>query len=309
MQQQDAIAALANRDGGGALAVVTGVDGPSYRPVGATMAVLAEGRRVGSLSSGCIEADIALHAARARESGRAATLRYGRGSPFADIALPCGGGLDILVLPDPDRAALSALARMRGGRLPALLEVDPRAGRLSVAQAGAAETGWQGGVFRVRFDPAPRVLVFGKGPEAETFVGLLRGTGHGHLLLSPDAETRDRAAAGGSPVRQLTRPAFPADLDVDAWTGIVLFFHDHDIEPEILKGALATPAFYIGAQGSRRARDARLLALEAMGVSAEALERLRGPIGLIPSARDPGTLAVSVLAELLSVAMARPATA
>jgi xanthine dehydrogenase accessory factor len=40
-----------------------------------------------------------------------------------------------------------------------------------------------------------------------------------------------------------------------------------------------------------------------MGVPAEQLARLRGPIGLIPSARDPGTLAVSVLAEIIATAM------
>jgi len=81
-----------------------------------------------------------------------------------------------------------------------------------------------------------------------------------------------------------------------------LFFHDHDWEPPLLADALKTEAFYIGAQGSQRARDARLADLRAMDVPEEQLTRLTGPVGLIPSARDPGTLAVSVLAEVLSKA-------
>ena len=104
----------------------------------------------------------------------------------------------------------------------------------------------------------------------------------------------------------LSRAAYPAHLDADERTAIVLFFHDHDWGPPILAGALQTPAFYIGAQGGRRARKARLEALAAMGVTATECERLRGPVGLIPSARDPSTLAVSVLAEVLARAMAGP---
>jgi xanthine dehydrogenase accessory factor len=96
---------------------------------------------------------------------------------------------------------------------------------------------------------------------------------------------------------------FPDDLGADDRTAIVLFFHDHDWEPPILAGALQTPAFYIGAQGSQRARDARLQALQLIGIESTSLARLHGPVGLIPSARDAGTLAVSVLAEVLNEAM------
>ncbi|WP_419523291.1 XdhC family protein [Lentibacter algarum] len=56
---------LSDAGGAGVLCVITHVDGPSYRPLGAMMAVLEDGRRIGTLSSGCVEADIALHAAKA----------------------------------------------------------------------------------------------------------------------------------------------------------------------------------------------------------------------------------------------------
>ena len=69
-----------------------------------------------------------------------------------------------------------------------------------------------------------------------------------------------------------------------------------------LAEALASPAFYVGAQGSLRSHRARVQALREMGVADADIARLRGPIGLIPSARDPQVLAVSVLAEILSEA-------
>ena len=83
--------------GRAALAVICGVDGPSYRPLGAMMVVDESGRAHGNLSSGCIERDVILHARQALADGRMRQLRYGAGSPFRDLALPCGGGLDILV--------------------------------------------------------------------------------------------------------------------------------------------------------------------------------------------------------------------
>jgi xanthine/CO dehydrogenase XdhC/CoxF family maturation factor len=52
---------------------------------------------------------------RALAGGAPVALRYGRGSPFGDIQLPCGGGLDILLVPRPDPAVMAALLDRRAG--------------------------------------------------------------------------------------------------------------------------------------------------------------------------------------------------
>lgn len=303
---RDPIEALVQSPGDAVLAVITGIEGPSYRPVGAAMAVFASGERAGTLSSGCIESDIAHHSAEALETGKPVAIRYGRGSPYMDIQLPCGGGLDILLVPRPDRRVLDEVTRKRVERVPCTLRIGRETGRLSLEDRG--ETGPDGEDFLVRYEPPVRFLVFGKGPEACTFAALVNSAGYPNLLLSPDPETLEIGAAAGCPTHALVQPEFPVEAGADAWTAVVLFFHDHDWEPPILQGALGTPAFYIGSQGSRRARDARHMELEAMGVAPEAIARLHGPVGLIPSARDAGTLAVSVLAEVLAVAMERAET-
>ncbi|MEL6206074.1 MAG: XdhC family protein [Pseudomonadota bacterium] len=300
-RDRDPIAALLDAPEGAVLAVIAGVEGPSYRPVGAAMAVFSDAERAGTLSSGCVESDIALQAMEAAQAGVPRLIRYGRGSPFIDIQLPCGGGLDILLLPRPDRTALAQVAQHRAARRPCTLEIDIVNGAMALVSTG--ETGRTGDTLRIRYVPDIRFFVFGKGPEAATFAALVQSAGYPNVLLSPDSETLADGAAAGCPTRELVLQAYPNDLGADDRTAIVLFFHDHDWEPPILEGALATSAFYIGAQGSQRARDARLLMLEAMGVSAEARARLHGPVGLIPSARDAGTLAVSVLAEVLDKAM------
>lgn len=284
----------------GVLAIIVGVEGPSYRPLGAMMAVLSDKSRLGSLSSGCIEADIALHAMSALESDTPTTVNYGRHSPYKDIQLPCGGALEILLVPRPDREVLEELRARHDRREPCTLRIDIGTGDLSIAKEG--KTGFHGSVFDLRIEPELSFFVFGKGPEAQAFAGLAQTLGYPHLLLSPDDETLDFGAEHGCQTRHLTGANFPTDLNVDSRSAVVLFFHDHDWEPPILAQALRTPAFYVGAQGSQRARDTRLRALRELHVPEEALARLKGPIGLVPSVRDARTLAVSVLAEILAAA-------
>ena len=300
---QDPIEALLSAPETAVLAVIAGVEGPSYRPVGAMMTVLSEDERAGTLSSGCIESDISLHALEAAKAGAPRLLRYGRGSPFVDIQLPCGGGLDILLLPKPDREVLEKVAENRRARRPCALRINLDDGAMTIA--APTPTFREDRYLTLLFEPDIRFLVFGKGPEASTFAALVQSAGYPNQLLSTDVETLEAGEASGCETRHLVGMSFPLDLGVDDRTAVVLFFHDHDWEPPILAGALETSAFYIGAQGSQRARDERLLALEMLGVDRPALDRLHGPVGLIPSARDAGTLAVSVLAEVLAKAMAR----
>lgn len=295
----DPVQALAAQQAQGVLAVVTGIEGPSYRPLGATMALLPDGRRIGSLSSGCIEADLHRHADRALAQGRPLCVRYGKDSPWFDIRLPCGGGLDITLLPRPAPALLSRATALRQARRPHALAICPDRGLCHIA--ADRPTGWESGLFYAAVRPEPRFLIFGKGPETIVFAGLVHSAHFPCLLLSHDPETLELAGRGGMVTRLLSRDGLPGEVAVDRWTAAVLFYHDHDHEPPILRDLLATDACYIGAQGSRRTRDNRLAALRAMGVSDVDIARLKGPIGLVPSARDPRTLAISVLAEVLSL--------
>jgi len=296
-QFEDPIAVCLAHPDEAILAVIAGVDGPSYRPLGACMTVLGKKQYAGTLSSGCVEADICLHALEAKEAQAPKTVRYGKGSPFFDIQLPCGGGLDILLLPNPQMDVLRDLQDRRDAREPVSLCIDMTSGAMSLHEEGA--TAREGDTLTIRFEPEPRFLVFGKGPEAATFAALVEAAGYPNLLLSPDTETLQSGTAAGCTTQHLKSAQFPDDLAVDHRTAVVLFFHDHEWEPPILMPALQTDAFYIGAQGSHAANAARLETMRTMGASDADITRLTGPVGLIPSARDARTLAISVLSEVL----------
>ncbi len=284
------------------LALLTKTEGPAYREIGAALAIDARGGYAGAITSGCIEADLVLHAAEVRTSGVPRVLRYGAGSPFFDLKLPCGGALEVTLVPVGAGERLRALARARAERRAVSLHLAP-SGALTLG--AFAETGPEAEGFRVGFRPALRHLILGAGPEALAFARLVAGLGREHLLLSHDDMVLGSARALGLSARRLGAIAELETVGVDAETAVTLFYHDHDMEPELLRALLAHPAAYIGAQGSRAAQVARVARLGALGVAPEAIARLRGPIGLIPSTRDPETLAISVLAEISAVVARR----
>lgn len=260
-----------------AWAVITGIEGASYRPLGAVMLCDAEGQRLGNLSSGCIEQDVALHAAACLVDRQPRYLRYGAGSPFLDLTLPCGGGLDIQILPPPDPEPLQRLAADLAARRP---------GRLHLPG------------ITLEVMPELRFLIFGKGPETRALSELAACAGYLVEAFSPEAETLSGLAQG----RLLSQGAWPEGVIPDPRSAVALFFHDHAWEPGLLARALRSEAFYVGAQGSRRAHAARCEVLAGQGLAEAEIARLAVPFGLIPSMRDPRGLAISVLSQILAAA-------
>lgn len=269
-----------------ALAVIVAVEGPSYRRCGAAMVVDATGRSWGNLSSGCIDKNVALNARTAMETGQTLRVRYGKGSPYWDAPLPCGGALDIQVFPFPDKMLLNTVAQNLKARKPAMLTLQED-GLLAPYPTGLG--------LHLTILPQIRVLVFGTGTETICFAELAIAAGCKVEIFSPDPDVLTRF----SWAMPLVTNIWPSDVSIDDRSAVVTFFHAHDREPEILKTALASPAFFIGAQGSLRAHIARCETLLAQDCPAEHIERLTFPLGLIPSTRDPQTLGVSVLAHIL----------
>ena len=76
--------------------------------------------------------------------------------------------------------------------------------------------------------------------------------------------------------------------------------HDTKLDDPALVGALASPAFYVGALGSRRTHAKRLDRLRERGVSEEGVARIRAPVGLDIGARTPAEIAVAILAEVVA---------
>ena len=269
-----------------ALAVIVGVEGPSYRRCGAAMVIDASGHRWGNLSSGCIDKNVVFNAKSAMETGQTMHVRYGNGSPYWDVPLPCGGALDIQIFPFPDKLLLKTIADNLKARKPAILTLGED-GTLSLNPTGMG--------LHLTILPQIRVLVFGTGMETICFTELALAAGCKVELYSPDPDVLARFSWAHS----LVTNHWPQDVEADERSAVITFFHDHNRETDILSAALDSPAFFVGAQGSRRTHTTRCKALSAINCNSQKIEKLRFPLGLIPSTRDPYTLGVSALAHIL----------
>jgi xanthine dehydrogenase accessory factor len=280
-----------------ALVTLTDVIGRSSRAPGTQMGVSESGDYLGSFSGGCVEAAVVAEARRVIASGVADTVRFGDGSPFIDIVLPCGGGIDLLITPAPSIAVLTRTEAMLRERMAVVMQLGLN-GTLSVASADTERTGWRDGKFHARHAPDLRTIIIGHGEETRAMAAIATAFGAQVNVLSPDSTLVDALVASGTESHHLKTPAQSPWLKTDAYTAVVMLFHDHDWEIAFLTQALEQDAFFIGAMGSRATHAVRVATLANRGVSAESIERLVGPIGLIPATRDPETLALSALAEI-----------
>jgi xanthine dehydrogenase accessory factor len=286
-----------------ALAVIVETTGPSYRQVGAMMAITASGETSASLSSGCIEADIVSNARHSIECGVAKLVRYGSGSPIIDLRLPCGGAMEVLIIPSPDKNLLRDILDGIARRVPQTLAVGKTDGRLSVVDPD--DTAIATGTMQIALRPKIAFRIFGSGTETLHFAALAVSLGFQITVHSPTPELIEHLSSLNIAGTLLKSTANIVPPPIDHWTAAILFFHDHDWEPPILKLLLDTDAFFIGAQGSNLARSGRDTALQEMGAAPENIARICGPIGLIPATRDPRTLAVSVMAQIMALVQER----
>ncbi|MEO1100258.1 MAG: XdhC family protein [Pseudomonadota bacterium] len=281
-----------------ALAVVTDTEGGAVRAPGALMAVSSSGDAAGYVSGGCIDADVIQQAHLALQSGSPKKVRYGTGSPFVDIQLPCGGAIDVLLIADPDCATLETAVAALERRASTALTFNAD-GSLNIASPDAP-TGWHGEAFTARYRPKLRLRIAGRGADVVALASVAAASGISCVVESPDDDCLSAAERGGitETVKLETPAAISANRD-DAATAFALMFHDPHWEERLLRDALAGDAFYIGAVGSRRTQERRRDALAAAGLPQTDIDRIRGPIGLVPSMRDASMLAVSALAEIV----------
>jgi len=266
-----------------ALVVITYVEGGTLRAKGSLMAVRADGVCVGYVSNGCVDADVVLQSQYALAETRMRKLVYGEGSPFRDIVLPCGGRIELCIIPNPPYSDIAYLENGLRSR---------RSVRFSIKDGYLDITG-----DAVTLKPKLRLRIAGRGAPMFALARQARAIGFDICVQSPD----DNGLEFGH-YQHLQDPSIPPDVRDDVWTAVVLLFHDHDWEPALLKQALAGPSFYIGALGSRKTHAVRIETLRSMGVTG--MERIKGPIGLLPAMRDANLLAVSTIAEIIDAAQA-----
>ncbi|WP_430423110.1 XdhC family protein [Phenylobacterium sp.] len=291
----------AARDGGSALVLATlvSVEGGGPRPEGTQM-VFAPGIVSGYFSGGCVEGDIAGHAAACLSDGEPRTLVYGEGSPWPDIRLLCGARIEIfLERLSADDAALSALLDAWGGRRPVVYVSDGRA-----RACAPALSPWPEAAVIKAYEPTPRLVIVGGDPTALAIAELGVKSGFETTLVRPKGPETPPPVAGVAYRREDPETAL-AIIGLDAWTAVAVATHDLDTDRAALKAALPSAASYVGLLGARRRLAGRLAELQAEGMPEAAIARLHAPIGLDIGGKAPFEVAVSVIGEITAMRYAR----
>ncbi len=277
------------------LVTIISIEGGSPRGVGTHMAVLSDGRYLGYVSGGCVEAAVASEALIMLADGAEdCIVRFGSGSRYMDIKLPCGGAIDLHFCFNPNADIISDVIMRFAQRECFALRFGP----LQIVPALDEPSAWHDGQFARVYPPQTKLLLCGNGLEMTAITKLAVASGYAVDAIVSDADLADQLAALGSHVTIPKSLSSHIAVTADAWTAIVLLFHDFDWEMKLIPAALATNAFYIGALGSPKTHQTRLEGLRKLGVAGVDLARIQGPVGLIPATRDAATLAISVLAEV-----------
>lgn len=285
---QDVLRAAVDRlDRGVAFVLVSSIaiKGGAAREVGSLAVVDQSGAMIGYMSNGCIDSDIRLRAVSLLETGgQPIRLRYGEGSPFKDLTLPCGGSLDLLLDPQPDASALRAALDQLLQRRDAELDfTDP------LTQI----------VHRFRYAPKPHLILAGRGAVFRATARVAFAAGFDLRLLSPqEDDLADLSDIECLSQTVLTTPNAIPDIPIDANCGFLTLFHDHDWEPALVLRAVNSDARFIGCLGSTRTHSNRVEYLKSKGISVSDIARVHGPIGLVPSLRQAPLIAVSTVAQL-----------
>ncbi|WP_246793576.1 XdhC family protein [Burkholderia perseverans] len=288
------------------LATVVRTWGSSPRPVGALLALRDDGRAVGSVSGGCIEDDLI---ARVREAGitcdaRPETIRYGISADEAHrFGLPCGGTLELVLEPLSAASGIAALCEaIDAGRLVArTLTLATGAATLDHAVTAADGVTFDGASLRTVHGPRYRMLVIGAGQLSRYLCRIATGLDYQVTVCDPREEQVEAWDVPGTRLVRTMPDDTVLEMRLDARSCVIALTHDPKLDDLALMEALKTPAFYVGALGSRRNNAARRERLAEFDLDAAQLARLHGPAGLHIGSRTPPEIALSILAEVTAV--------
>jgi xanthine dehydrogenase accessory factor len=286
------------------LATVVRTWGSAPRPVGSLLVVRGDGLLAGSVSGGCVEDDL-IDRLKGGELAVAKPelLTYGASSEEATrFGLPCGGTLQIVIEPLSARSALPELlaALGRGESITRTLNMHTGAVTLT---AGATQPAcrFDGSAMSTALGPSWRLLVIGAAQLSRYVADMARALDYAVTVCDPREEYAQSWDLPGVTVARDMPDEVVLAMKLDAHSAVLALTHDPKLDDMALLEALKSPAFYVGALGSKANNDKRRRRLAEFDLSAAEIARLHGPVGLRIGSRTPPEIAIAILAELTAV--------
>jgi len=274
------------------------------------LAVRDDGLVEGSVSGGCIEDDII---DRIRRDGMTSTkcevVTYGVSADEARrFGLPCGGTIQLVLEPLSRESGILALLReVESGHL-VTRHLDLASGESSLHPARATDgLAFDGRTLVSIHGPRYRMLMIGASQLSKYLAQIAVGLDYQVTICDPREEyTETWDVPGVRLVRTMPDDTVQA-MQLDERCAVVALTHDPKLDDLALMEALKSPAFYVGALGSRANNEKRRERLKLFDLTDAQIARLHGPIGLYIGSRTPPEIAVSIAAEITAVKNGVPA--
>jgi xanthine dehydrogenase accessory factor len=288
-----------------ALGTITRTWGSAPRPPGSVVAIRDDGLVTGSVSGGCIEDDLIDKAREgALTTGLPQVVRYGIDADAAHrFGLPCGGLIELVLEPVMPRTRIGELLERlsKGERVRRVLTIA--SGEVTLEPAGDTdELQLTDTTLTTHHGPRWRLVLIGAGQMTQYLAQMARALDYEVIVCDPREEYATGFAIEGATLSRQMPDDLLGEIQVDGHTAIIALTHDPKLDDLALLEALRSPAFYIGAIGSRANQTKRKQRLiEHFGMTEAEFQRLHGPVGLKNGARTPPEIAVGILAELTAV--------
>ncbi|MCU1423132.1 MAG: hypothetical protein JWN36_2783 [Microbacteriaceae bacterium] len=298
-----------------AIATAISIEGSAPRTVGTSMAFDGE-RVIGSIAGGCVEGAVVQACEELLEDGVPRVVEYGVSDETAfSVGLTCGGQLRIHVRlgteADREQLALAVAGEPAGV---ALRIAGPEgyehrieselAARIALGETALTAIDCDGDLLETFFEvsvPAPRMVIFGAMEFSAALADAARMLGYRTTVVDPRPLFATSVRFPGCEVVVSWPTVWLAEQSLDERAAICVLSHDARFDAELIALALATPAGFVGAMGSRNTHDRRVASLRERGVTDAAIARLRSPIGLDIGASTVEETAVAILAEVIAV--------
>lgn len=279
--------------------------GSAPRPAGSWMALRDDGLVQGSVSGGCIEADLI---ERIQKDGFSAAvpflLKYGVTREEAQrFGLPCGGTMELLLEPSSDLDALKALSDQiaRGQLVQRTIVVGKAGATLCPGSAGDA-LAWDGHRLTTIHGPAWRLLIIGAGQISTYLAQMAQALDYQVFVCDPRKEYSAAWNVQGTYLLSCMPDDAVIELQLDPHSAVVALTHDPKLDDMVLLEALKAPVFYVGALGSvANNEERRQRLLQYFDLTEVEVARLHGPVGLRIGSRTPPEIAIAILAEMTAV--------
>ncbi|MBA3478494.1 MAG: XdhC family protein [Lautropia sp.] len=277
--------------------------GSAPRPPGALLAMRDDGLVVGSVSGGCVEDDLIERVRTGERVDRPSLIVYGISKDeAARFGLPCGGTLRLVQEPLLDVGWIDQILDRTAKHSLVRRTLDVGSGRWSIETASRDEVfSFDGQVMRSVFGPRWRMLIIGAGQLSRVLAQMAQVLDFEVTCCDPREEYHLTWDIPGTHFTKEMPDDVVLSMQLDAHCAVVAVTHDPKLDDMVLLEALKSPAFYIGALGSRGNTAARKDRLALFDLTPQEIDRLHGPIGLDIGSKTPAEIAISILAEIIAV--------